>query len=1464
MGRAELTEERKSRTETHEFEEGKNQDVDTTELEHIRKAGWKALFSFTTRKHLGILASATISAMVFGLVLPAASVLLGLIVNQYTNFGARRISGDELLRNVSKYCIYLTVLGATSWVTNIFSQTLWLTFGEMQARSARDRMFKNLLSKDIEWYDMRRNGIGAFLPRVQTQIRELQLAASQPMAEAVQCLSTGIGAIILALVFSWNLTLVIIATVPIVFIVMTILSARIGPHVHEQGERLQGAMKYVTNAFRSIEMVKCFNGQESELERYTRAIREAAKSYTRQASLKSMQLAFLQFCTLSVFVQGFWYGSTLIARGKRSPGQVITTFWCALVAVQAVTSFIPQLIVIEKGRVAGAKLRAVMAQMQAESNATGDDGGIRPTLCKGDIEFDKVSFVYPTRPSQLAIKDASMFFPAGETTFVVGRSGSGKSTLGQLLLRFYDPLEGTIRLDGQPLKLIDAHWLRENVTLVEQHSVLFDDSIYNNIAITRSKNGMPELDSVKEAAQFALLQQTINDLPDGFDTIVGSKGSTLSGGQRQRVALARARLRDTAILILDESTSALDYITRSLMLEAIRAWRRGRTTIVITHDISQIQPQDYVFVLDNAQVVQEGYRKTMEEVKGSPFYTFLTEPVPSPTQSLDDADPLDNFEERSSWTVSGLGLKGIHFPAQDGSRLSDESIDPLDAYLQERSETPMRPISAVFASPLGQDPRRLSTAHHTSPYWRFTANSLSAEPNSATIRQGSTHDLEKYTFVDPDPKVLPKPSPRAISRSGTPVQRMVSGADRLAARARESTTSDSPPAKISRGRSVRQLLRNHQHPRHQAVKPLSTLKILSTIWPQLDWLARLYLVLAFLTACVHAAATPVFSYVFAHLISTFYISTNRSQNAMIYSLSILGLAFVDGAATYVFHFLFEYTAQVWITSTRIEAMKRLLDQPRQFFDEQGNEVSILAECLDHFAEETRNMLGRFTSIIFVVVLMMLIALVWSLISCWKLTLVTIAIAPIMYAVSASYHSISGKWEGHSNEADEAVGIVLHETLTNIRTVRALTLEKVFHRKYVDATTAALKTGLKRALYSGIFFGLSNACMLFFQAFLFWYGSTLMKSGAFNATDVIQTLTILLMSTNYVTTTIVFIPQIGAAQDAAARLLRLANLSQNSHEHVGTVQISSAGSIVLHNLKFAYHSRPTHSVLHQINMEFPPSSCIAIVGASGSGKSTVASLLLNLYPSDPSNSKPTEITVSGRDLKRIHTPTLRSLVSIVSQNPTLFPGTIADNIVYGLPSSSPHTALPNIRMAAAAAGIDDFIESLPSGYFTVVGEGGMGISGGQAQRISIARALVRHPDVLILDEATSALDVESATIIRESIRRLIADAQNDAASSFRRPSVPDTASLAGSHGGEGSRSMTVIIITHSRAMMEIADKIVMLDQGCVVEEGGFEELRRRKGEFARLLEFGGLDDGQMQVERERLETGWKGKAKDVRS
>ena len=223
------------------------------------------------------------------------------------------------------------------------------------------------------------------------QIRELQLATSQPMGEVFQCLVTGLGSLILALYFSWNLTLVIICTVPIVYLFMAFLSTRMEPNVHKQGEKLQEALKYVTNAFQSIEMVKSFNGQDSELWRYSRAIKGAAKYYIRQANLQSLQMGFMQLATLGMFVQGFWYGSSLVNSGKKNPGQVMTTFWAALMAVQSITGFLPQIIVLEKGRITGAKLSVVMTEMQEEGNCLGLISGDRPRHCPGDIEMKNVS-----------------------------------------------------------------------------------------------------------------------------------------------------------------------------------------------------------------------------------------------------------------------------------------------------------------------------------------------------------------------------------------------------------------------------------------------------------------------------------------------------------------------------------------------------------------------------------------------------------------------------------------------------------------------------------------------------------------------------------------------------------------------------------------------------------------------------------------------------------------------------------------------------------------------------------------------------------------------------------------------------------------------------------------------------------------------------------------------------------------
>lgn len=193
-----------------------------------------------------------------------------------------------------------------------------------------------------------------------------------------------------ALYFSWSLTLVTICTVPLVYLVMAFLSRRLSKRAHDQSDKLQQALKYITSALTNIETVKCFNGERYELRRYADAIKVAGNLFRRQASFRSAQIGLMQFYTISIFFQGFWYGSYLVTEGKDNPGNVVTTFWTSLMAVQAVTEFLPQFIILQKGKVAAARVRSVMAQMSKFDHVEGVGGGRRPNQCAGDIQLTKV------------------------------------------------------------------------------------------------------------------------------------------------------------------------------------------------------------------------------------------------------------------------------------------------------------------------------------------------------------------------------------------------------------------------------------------------------------------------------------------------------------------------------------------------------------------------------------------------------------------------------------------------------------------------------------------------------------------------------------------------------------------------------------------------------------------------------------------------------------------------------------------------------------------------------------------------------------------------------------------------------------------------------------------------------------------------------------------------------------------
>ncbi|OSS46041.1 hypothetical protein B5807_08128 [Epicoccum nigrum] len=1460
------------------------------EQESTSQAGWKALFGFTTTSHIAVLISALASAAAAAAILPIFSVIYGLVFGAYSDYGSGKVNGDQLMSTVTRLSLIMTGVAAANWVFNSIFFSLFLLFGELQAKSARNRMFDVLIRKDIEWFDRRECGIAALLPTIQTHIRNLQLSVSAPFGEGIQCIIAATAAMGVAFCYSWSMTLVIICTVPVVYLIEAYLSKRLIAVTHEQASQLQVALKYITSAIRSIETVKCYNGQSYELHSFTKATSLAAKLYTRVANLRSMQIGVIHFFTFTVFVQGFAYGSHLVRSGSLDVSSVITTFWSALLAIGGVTGFLPQFIVMQKGKVSGARLRTLMDQITKENESTESQGQFKPSRCSGDIEFRRVTFSYPTRADEIALQEATLFFPAGETTFVIGKSGSGKSTLGQLLVRFYQPSSGQILLDHVSVSELDVQWLRQNVTLVEQHSILFRDSILNNITIG-NQSGTISMDDVRNAVSFAMLDLVVESLPAGLHTNLEAEGGSLSGGQRQRMALARARIRDTPILILDESTSALDYVTRAAILHAIRQWRTGKTTIVITHDISQIQPEDFLYLLDKAKVVQEGYRRDLEADIGV-FQSFLDtneeERVDAQSESSSEEDFYNDqtdeltSSQRDSWIIASPGRRPLSAVLFGQSVLSSFHTDTTLHRSNTSDQNRSRPGRALPTS---------NEEHHLkehSDYLPQVDYGLPKPPPEALSpvsevfgpNQFNTARTSRTLFNDRSYMLKGKEAVvRPTSRGSTRPQSSHSDYSKRLSIATARTSYLSELDKKLRGKALRSGS-SHGKSTDEPKLPADTLPIkhiLRTIWPLLDWRAQVSLFAALLATLIHAVATPVFAWVFSQLLATFYSIEDTKAEAIRYAMIILGIAVIDGLAEYLMFYMFEYVAQSWTIALKTEAMRRILAQPREFFDEPDNNMTHLAETLDHFAEEARNLPGRFAGIFLSMFLVMAISVIWSLTISWKITLVALASGPIIFAVTQAYNMIGSHWENLTSSASDSVGQVLHETFVNIRTVRCLTLENHFHTKYRETTANAMNIGVKRAIYSGSIFGLLNTCPQFVIIALFWFGAWLIANKKHSVLNVTETFLILMLSINDISQMTQYMTQVNISRQAATRLLRLARLPETSHEDHGNLKLSSAGDISFSNVSFTYPTRATTQVLHNLSFSIPAGSCTAIVGPSGSGKSTIAALLLNLYPITQTlntflASEGRDLTISGQNMRTLHTATLRSRMAIVSQTPILFPGTIAQNIAYALSPSAPESGMESIRAAAHAAGVAEFIDSLPSGYHTLVGEGGTALSGGQAQRIAIARALVREPDLLILDEATSALDAIAAGAIRDTILRLVSAAPDrdetmgmgaslglGASSSSRAAGVwgegeGGAAGLSlsmatspspspgwirargrGAKGKQKKKQMTVVIITHAREMMSVAEHVVMLDKGRGVEEGGYAELKRRRGgRFAKLL------------------------------
>jgi len=493
------------------------------------------------------------------------------------------------------------ILVLVLFVLGIFSFVRVYTFSIVSERALSDlraSLFGKMIALPMEFFD--RHRAGELTSRIASDVQSLQETFTTTLAELLRQIITLLAGVGLLFYLTPRLTAFMLATFPVLVILALVFGRFIRKLSRNTQDKLAASNVLVSEALQGIGVVKAFTNEALFLLRYRKALGEVVAAAIRSARYRGLLISFVIFVLFGGIVAVAWYGATLVQSGAMSVGDVFSFV--------LYTTFVG-------GSIAG--LGDIYAQLQ---RAVGASGRLLELLGKDDewgrdrrkeekirflgkVEFDDVSFIYPTRPGVVVTNGMSFSIHAGETVALVGSSGAGKSTLISLLLRFYSPTEGTIRVDGQPVESYDLSVYRENIGIVPQEVMLFGGTIYENIAF--GKPGATR-EEVVAAARQANALDFIEGFPDRFDTVVGDRGITLSGGQRQRIAIARAILKDPSILVLDEATSSLDAESEYLIQQALEKLMEGRTTIVIAHRLSTIRKADRILVIDDGKLVEAG------------------------------------------------------------------------------------------------------------------------------------------------------------------------------------------------------------------------------------------------------------------------------------------------------------------------------------------------------------------------------------------------------------------------------------------------------------------------------------------------------------------------------------------------------------------------------------------------------------------------------------------------------------------------------------------------------------------------------------------------------------------------------------------------------------------------------------------------------------------------------------------
>ena len=563
----------------------------------IKSDIFKRLYRDYTGKFIGKILSAVFFSIIVAASTSATAWLLDPAIEKIF------INKDQTLIILIPLAIIIAF--SAKGISLYYAKLIMINVSEEVKKMLQIDMLQSFIKADTEIIDNKHSG--KYISNLNFDVGQITKLLSEAYLSIFKDGLTLLGLICVMFFQNWKLSLIAIIMIPLATITARILGKRMGKVSTQAQEKSGDLNRYLIDLFKNHKIIKIFQRENFEENRSEKFVNDLKEKSAKIAAVYIRSAPIMEILTGIMIAILIFYSGKLIINGEIGINNFFSFLAAMMLAYQPVKTLTKVNLAISQGFAAAERILPIIDnQNEISLNEQGD----KLNIVEGDIVLDKINFAYKSNPENKVLQDMSLKFTGGKMTALVGHSGSGKSTLLNMIPRIYMPTSGNIYFDNQDISKVNLASLRNQISIVDQNTTLFDDTVFNNIKYAR-----PDADKkdILEAAKLSMSDEFINNLENGYETMIGENGVKLSGGEKQRLSIARAFLKNSSIILLDEATSSLDSETEEKIQKALEKLTINKTTIVIAHRLSTILNSDNIYVIDSGKIIESGKHEELLE-----------------------------------------------------------------------------------------------------------------------------------------------------------------------------------------------------------------------------------------------------------------------------------------------------------------------------------------------------------------------------------------------------------------------------------------------------------------------------------------------------------------------------------------------------------------------------------------------------------------------------------------------------------------------------------------------------------------------------------------------------------------------------------------------------------------------------------------------------------------------------------